>query len=327
MVTTAKRFFLIVSVMISVSSMVGCTRILGIEKNEYRGGDYFPDCLVDADKALHEAHLAGKDKECPKEFNDLKNQLDDAYKVHFGCNTAGACKMAQDIAAKAKTLACPAQPVAEMSAPKLAPVIPTPTASISVDPSSVTKGQNAKLTWTSQNATDCNIQPDIGPVQTQGTMEVSPTTDITYKLTCIGAGGTANSATNISVAVPVPTPVPAPEQLCMTLNIEFATAKADIPAMYHDEIAKIANFMKEHPQIKGIIEGHTDNRGGNAYNQKLSERRAQSVKNYLVNKFGIDATRLGVQGYGFSKPVADNATAEGRQKNRRIVANFGCVQQ
>ena len=113
----------------------------------------------------------------------------------------------------------------------------------------------------------------------------------------------------------------------MTLDIEFATGKADIPVKYHDDIAKVANFMKEYSEVKGVIEGHTDNKGGKAFNDKLSERRAQSVKNYIVKNFGIDASRLATKGYGFSKPVADNSTAAGRQKNRRIVANFDCVQK
>ncbi len=326
--TTAKKMFLIVISVLSISSMVGCTRILGISKDEFRGGVYYPTCLVDADRALNDARTAGRDKECPDEFKALQDQVDRAIKVHLGCNTDGACKMAQDAAARARILTCQPRPVAEKPAPKPAPVIPTPTANLSVAPSSVTKGEIAKLTWTSQNATGCTIQPGIGPVQPQGSMDISPAADTAYSVSCTGAGGTANSATNISVvASPAPKPAPTPEQLCVTLNIEFATAKADIPARYHDELAKIARFMKEYPQVKGTIEGHTDNRGGKAYNQKLSERRAQSVKNYIVKKFGIDASRLGVKGYGFSKPVADNKTEEGRQKNRRIVADFGCVQK
>ncbi len=326
MKTTAKQLILIATAMLSAASMVGCTRILGVSKDDFRGGDYFPTCLVDADRALNDARMAGKDKECPDEFKALQDQVDRAIKVHLGCNTEGACKMARDAAAKAKTLTCQPRPVAE----KPAPIIPAPTANISVAPSSVTKGETARLTWTSQNATGCNIQPDIGSVQPQGSMDISPADDTAYSLACTGAGGTANSATNISVVAPpppAPKPAPTPEQLCVTLNIEFATAKADIPAKYHAELAKIANFMKDYPQVKGVIEGHTDNSGGKAYNQKLSERRAQSVKNYIVNKFGIDGSRLGAKGYGFSKPVADNATSEGRQKNRRIVADFGCVQK
>ena len=60
-------------------------------------------------------------------------------------------------------------------------------------------------------------------------------------------------------------------------------------------------------------------------NQKLSQRRAESVKNYLVQNFGIDPARLSAKGYGMTRPIADNKTAEGRQKNRRIEANFDAV--
>lgn len=200
-----------------------------------------------------------------------------------------------------------------------------PTSSLSVTPLSIAQGETATLSWTSENATKCGILPDIGPVKTQGTMTIKPAADTTYTLTCTGQGGTTSSAANIGVAAPKPAPTP--EQLCVTLNVEFATGKADISAKYHDEIAKVANFMKEYPDVKGVVEGHTDNKGGKAFNDKLSLRRAQSVKNYIVKKFGIDASRLATKGYGFSKPVADNATAAGRQKNRRIVANFGCVQK
>ena len=119
-------------------------------------------------------------------------------------------------------------------------------------------------------------------------------------------------------------PVP-PEKVSMTLNVEFDTGKADIKSKYHDEIGKVAAFLKKYPKATGTIEGHTDNVGNAAMNQKLSQRRAESVKNYLVQDFGIDPARLSAKGYGMTRPIADNKTAEGRQKNRRIEANFDAV--
>lgn len=83
--------------------------------------------------------------------------------------------------------------------------------------------------------------------------------------------------------------------------------------------------MKKYPEANGVIEGHTDNVGGYDDNMKLSERRAHSVRNYLIEKFGIAPERLSAKGYGYTKPVADNGTVEGRQKNRRIEASFDCV--
>jgi hypothetical protein len=66
-----------------------------------------------------------------------------------------------------------------------------------------------------------------------------------------------------------------------------------------------------------MIEGHTDNKGGDDYNQKLSESRANAVKKYLVDK-GVKAERIIAKGFGLSKPIATNDTAEGREKNRRV---------
>src|SRR6516165_3821545 len=134
--TTAKKLLLIATAMLSASSMAGYTSILGISKDEYRGGVYYPTCLVDADRALNDARTAGKDKECPDEFNALQKQVGSAIKVHLGCNTEGACKMAKDVVAQANTLTCPPRPVAEKPAPKPVPVIPAPKANISVAPAS-----------------------------------------------------------------------------------------------------------------------------------------------------------------------------------------------
>jgi OOP family OmpA-OmpF porin len=119
-------------------------------------------------------------------------------------------------------------------------------------------------------------------------------------------------------------PVP-PEKVSITLAIEFDTGKADIKSRYHEEIGKVAAFLREYPTATGTIEGHTDNIGKAAMNQELSQRRAESAKNYLVQKFGIDPARLSAKGYGMTRPIADNETAEGRQKNRRIEAIFDAM--
>lgn len=129
---------------------------------------------------------------------------------------------------------------------------------------------------------------------------------------------------------PAPAPVPEskkPEQVCMDIDVQYQTNKADILPRYHEAIAKVARFMKDYPQTKGIIEGHTDSRGGTAYNLKLSQRRANGVKAYLVKHFSIDPSRLEAKGYGLTKPIADNKTEAGRKKNRRTIANFGCVEK
>jgi OOP family OmpA-OmpF porin len=184
------------------------------------------------------------------------------------------------------------------------------------------QGESAKLNWTSQNAMDCDIQPGIGPVKPQGAANIKPSADTTYNLVCSGAGGKANSSASITVAAP---PAPTMEELCMTLNIEYDTDKSIIKPPFYGEVEKVSNFMKRFPQIKGTIEGHTDNIATAKYNVKLSQRRAAGVVKMLVEKYGIDKSRLAAKGYGLTKPIASNKTVEGRQKNRRTMANFGCV--
>ena len=196
---------------------------------------------------------------------------------------------------------------------------PAPTSNFSASPASITKCDSATLSWTSQNTTNCDIQPNIGSVPSQGSMTVKPAADTTYTLTCSGPGGTTSSSANVVVAPPVPV------KYCTTLKIEFETDKADIKPEFNSEIAKVAEFMKKYPTTTAVIEGHTDNVGTAEYNIKLSQQRADSVVKVLNEKFGIEAARLSAKGYGFSQPIADNATPEGRQKNRRIEALVDCA--
>lgn len=116
-----------------------------------------------------------------------------------------------------------------------------------------------------------------------------------------------------------------PDRLCVNLDMEFDTDQADIKPQYHDAIAKVGEFMKKYPTTTAVIEGHTDNVGGAAYNMKLSQKRAESVVAYLVKNFGIDSSRLEAKGHGEKRRIAYNSTAEGRQKNRRINAIIDCV--
>lgn len=108
------------------------------------------------------------------------------------------------------------------------------------------------------------------------------------------------------------------------VDVKFATGKTVIDTKYQDDLKTLGNFLKEFPKAKGEISGHTDNVGGKAYNQKLSEQRAENVKKFMVTTYGVDASRITTKGYGFSKPLADNKTAAGKAKNRRIEALFTC---
>ena len=103
----------------------------------------------------------------------------------------------------------------------------------------------------------------------------------------------------------------------ITYAITFDIGKANIKPESMTEINRIANLMKENPDLKFEVQGHTDNTGTVAGNQKLSEQRAQAIVNKLV-EMGIAANRLSAKGMGQSAPLADNSTDEGRAKNRRV---------
>ncbi len=103
----------------------------------------------------------------------------------------------------------------------------------------------------------------------------------------------------------------------VTLYFHFPFDSAEIPSNEFMDVDRVAEFMKKHPEVTAILEGHTDSTGPAAYNMKLSERRADSVRKALIER-GIDASRLKVEAFGETKPIAPNDTEEGRAKNRRV---------
>jgi len=107
-------------------------------------------------------------------------------------------------------------------------------------------------------------------------------------------------------------------------NVFFATGSAKLLAKSFPKLNDVVTILKENPSYKVNIDGHTDDVGKDENNQTLSENRAASVKAYLAGK-GIEESRLTSTGYGETKPVADNKTAAGRAKNRRVemtVSNY-----
>lgn len=134
------------------------------------------------------------------------------------------------------------------------------------------------------------------------------------------------------VAAPVAEPTPVEpvvyeeveevaEAVRVELDVKFDFDKADVKQDSYSDIENLAEFMKQYPQTATTVEGHTDSVGNAAYNQKLSERRAAAVRDTLVNQFGVEADRVNAVGYGKDRPVADNATSEGRAINRRVEAS------
>jgi len=111
-------------------------------------------------------------------------------------------------------------------------------------------------------------------------------------------------------------PVEIGESLVLN-NIFFEFDRATLQKESYAELNRVLPFFSQYPNLKIEIAGHTDNVGSDAYNQKLSEERAQAVMDYLISQ-GVSSGNITSQGYGESEPVATNETDEGRQENRRV---------
>jgi outer membrane protein OmpA-like peptidoglycan-associated protein len=133
--------------------------------------------------------------------------------------------------------------------------------------------------------------------------------------------GTAKGLTVDAKGCPPPPPPPAyiPEakkELVLD-KIFFETNSATLKPESSETLDKVAESLKNFPDVNIQVAGHTDNTGSAAYNMKLSDKRAKAVMDYLVSK-GVPASQLTAKGYGLTEPVADNKTAEGRAQNRRV---------
>lgn len=114
----------------------------------------------------------------------------------------------------------------------------------------------------------------------------------------------------------------AKEVFSVKMDVKFDSGKFVVKDAYRDQIAQVGDFMKEHTGTTTEIEGHTDNTGKKSYNVYLSKKRAEAIRNYLIENFGIDKSRLTAVGYGPDQPISDNGTREGRAENRRVVASI-----
>lgn len=112
----------------------------------------------------------------------------------------------------------------------------------------------------------------------------------------------------------------------ITLDVEFDFDSAQSRAEHNVEVKQVAEFMRQHPLTMVTFEGHTDSLGSSDYNQRLSEKRATTIANILVQEFQIETSRVTFIGYGEEKPIASNANETGRQNNRRVVVVIAVVE-
>jgi peptidoglycan-associated lipoprotein len=202
------------------------------------------------------------------------------------------------------------------------PAAAKPTVSISADRTSVNRGESAKLSWTTTDANNVSITPEVGAVTPQGSTTVTPAESTTYSITASGPGGNADANVRITVNVPAPvveTPKGPSFDELFTKEVRdayFDLDSAEIRPDARDALQKTAAFLKGYPLAHVTIEGHCDERGSTEYNLALGDRRANAVKQYLVN-LGIPAANLNTVSYGKEKPFCMESNESCWQQNRR----------
>ena len=214
-----------------------------------------------------------------------------------------------------KKKAAPAPP------PPPPPPPAAPTASISVNPTSIQAGQSASLTWQTGNATDVSID-GIGAVQANGSQSVSPTDSTTYHLVAKGAGGNQEATARLTVTQPPPPPPPpstiTDEQLFAqnVKDVYFDYDKSDVRGDQQASVQADAQFLAAHTNINITVEGHCDERGSTEYNIALGDKRASAVKEALTAA-GVSASRIKTISFGKEKPFCTESNEACWQQNRR----------
>ena len=212
----------------------------------------------------------------------------------------------------------PLPPPAETAPPATAPA---PTATLTATPTVISAGDQVQLTWRTTDATSVTID-GIGDVPSVGVRTVTPAASTTYHLVARGEGGSADASARVTVntqpAVETPATSMTDEQIfkANVQDIFFDYDNYDIRTDAQSTLAKDADFLVKHPDIKIVIGGYCDERGSDEYNIVLGQNRAQATKTALVTA-GIAADRIRVISYGKEKPFCTESNEECWQLNRR----------
>ncbi len=115
-------------------------------------------------------------------------------------------------------------------------------------------------------------------------------------------------------------PIPAEDEVArVDLMVNFDFDGSEVKPEYFSEIEEVTDFMRQYPDVVIELEGYTDSRGSEQYNLGLSDRRANAVREVMIDRFNVQANRISASGFGESQPVASNDTDSGRAQNRRVV--------
>ena len=238
------------------------------------------------------------------------------FRAHFRAISIAACTLLLFVAgcSKKPTLPPPSTYTPPPSATK-------PTASISADRTTINRGDSVKLSWTTTDAPNVSIAPEVGAVTAQGSTTVTPGDSTTYTITASSAGGNTDASVRITVSAPAPPPAETSltgDELFYkeVRDAYFDYDSAEIRPDARQNLAKTADFLKANPTIRVNIEGHCDERGSTEYNLALGVRRANAVRAYMVS-LGIPGDRMNPVSFGKEKPFCMQASEECYAQNRR----------
>ena len=242
---------------------------------------------------------------------------------------AEAEKAAQDArAAQAAKAAQAAEAAKAAQAAQAAQAVQPAPVTIPLTPATVELGSGGSQSFTAAAAGNPNtgvtwsIYPQVGSISPTGVYTAPAAVAITQTVTV-----TATSVADPSKKTSSQVLLRALERVEIALSVQFDTNKAVVKPEYDDQLKKVATFLKNFPAAKAEIEGHTDNVGAANLNKDLSQRRAEAVRQALIDRFQADGSRLTAKGYGEDRPISDNSTPEGRTRNRRVVATFTAIKQ
>jgi peptidoglycan-associated lipoprotein len=216
---------------------------------------------------------------------------------------------------------CPSKtPVAATPPP---PPSPAPTAAIEAAPPTVQAGQPVVITWKTDNATDVSID-SVGAVPASGSKTVTPSESTTYRLTAKGPGGVQEAVARITVVASTTavgstnnaTEEALPTDESTRLDVFFDTDDYSIRPDQFVTIKNDAAFLKEHPEVKIVVQGHCDEMGSTEYNLALGDKRAAEVK-IALEKAGVSPTRMQAISFGKERPFCQAETDECWKLNRR----------
>jgi peptidoglycan-associated lipoprotein len=214
--------------------------------------------------------------------------------------------------------ACAKKQTAKVTPPPPAPQAPT--ATIAAEPPVITSGQSTTISWQTDNATDVTIA-GLGTVPASGSRTVSPSDSTTYALVAKGPGGTREASARVTVNQLVPA------SAAVTTNnsdlfgrrvkdVFFDYDKYDIRGDQEPITKADAEYLREHPEVSIVLEGHCDDRGSDEYNLALGDSRANAVKDALV-KMGVNPKQIKTVSYGKERPFCNEDSEACWQQNRR----------